>query len=695
MRRLLLLVVLLSMPALARELRGRVSHTEDGSAVVREKAGGAYVLRANLVTQSGEVVVLNLQEGLTQIFEASKPAAIQAVRAGARVRAVVDDDCRLESDLCIASQVDVEPGAGITRLEAVKERAAELDKGPAAAEPGMAALGGAGRVDARDAAEELALRDASCPEGMVAWMRDGRRVTDSEGKPACRIKQQFIKGELTNLGSDKLVLSDSRFGLRVGYARLDNSSYLAVSPEIDMLFGEDVRLGLGLPLHVRAYADGFYDTGKIKFREHDYDKPSDYARILRFLTIGKKEDQLFLNVSQLYAATIGHGAVVRRYSGNIDTNITRVGAQFDAYAKYGGFEAFVGDVVQPQHFLAGLAFFKPLGWITGPSRETLGWTSIGLSTAMDLAAPYTLCRNTATRYPQVGESGTAPAELGCAGAAYYESGEPVAQETRRAQVVGVDLETKIVKTENVDIKPYLDYSRLLDISNANGVGGKAEGGGGLTLGFLGRFNVGDVKVHAFRVVVEGRYFDGNYLPGYFDTFYEVQKFQFITGKADIAYEPKLRTILGRDPSHKRAGYYLEAAYQFNQGLALMAAYEDSAHVSGPADICSYAGCNKAVGRRNLTLHIEYPAYSWLQFFGSYYHRSFDGAPLDTNKPLGDNTLIYSAVRIHVLPILFLNARIFRSWHADEVLGEMKNLWGGDFDIEFGYEFDRTSRPDRR
>src|SRR5205823_6670171 len=136
------------------------------------------------------------------------------------------------------------------------------------------------------------------------------------------------------------------------------------------------------------------------------------------------------------------------------------------------------------------------------------------------------------------------------------------------------LETKIVKTENSDLKPYLDYSRLLDISNPTGVGAKATGGGGLTLGMLGRFNFGDVKVHAFRVVVEGRYFDGNYLPGYFDTFYEVQKFQYITGSANPGYEPKLATILGRDPAHKRAGFYLEVAYQFNQGLAVMAAYED-------------------------------------------------------------------------------------------------------------------------
>jgi hypothetical protein len=653
----LLGLLVVAAPAWSREVRGRVTHTEEGSEAVRKKANSQYVLRANVVTPSGEVLTLDVQEGLTQVFQGSRPAAASAVRANARIRAVLDDDCKTQSELCVASRVEIEQVAGLTRIEAMKERAAIADAEPARiADPGTKALVGDRGDDA---------------------------------------KRQFIKGELTNLGSDKLVLADSRFGLRMGYAHLDNSSYLAIAPEVDMHFGEDVALGLGVPLNVRAYADGFWDTGKIKFRPHDYATAADFARILRYLTVGKKEDPFYLGLSQLFAASIGHGAIVRRYSANIATPQEpfgynkRVGAQLDAYGRFGGFEAFTGDIIHPQNFVAGLAFVKPLGWIDGPSRDTLGQTSIGVSTALDANAPYTL-RRMPGGYPAVGDSSVCPDPT----AASCEPGEEIVQEARHAQVVGVDLETKILKTEDADLKPYLDYSRLLDISNPTGVGAKASGGGGLTLGMLGRFNKGDVKVHAFRVVLEGRYFDGNYLPGYFDTFYEVQKFQYITGKASTAYEPKLRTILGRDNAHKRAGYYVEAAYQYNNGLALMAAYEDSFHVSGPTDICNDQGCAKAVGSRNLTLHIEYPAYSWLQFFASYYRRSYEGAVLNTSQPLGDNTLIYGAVRLHALWIFFLNARVFRTWQADPALGEMKNLWGGEVDLEIGYEFDRSRRASR-
>ena len=691
-----LLAALCAAPAFAREVRGRVSHTEDADEAVKKAANGAYSMRANIVTTTGDVAAINIVEGQTKVFQGPQPSAVQEVRAGAHVRATVDDACRIDQGACTASELTIEQVEGFSRIEAVKEHAeaadADLDKGTQSAAPGMTAFGGS-HGDAREAGDE---KQEDCPLGMVALMKDDQRVMDENGHPACRQRRQFIKGELTNLGSDKLVVADSRFGLGFGYAHLDNSSYLALSPEVDMHFGEQipVALGLGVPLNVRAYADGFIDHQGIKLRAQDYNQPSDYARILRFLTINKKEDQFYLNISQLSAASVGHGSIVRRYSGNVDTNITRVGAEVDAYGKYGGFEAFVGDVVQPQHFLAGLAFVKPLGFITGPSHDTLGWTSLGVSTAMDLQAPYALCRSKATNFPQVGDSSFTADSLGCAGAAYYEPGEPVvaAGGTRHAQLVGADIETKIVKTENVDVKPYLDYSRMLGISNPD-PGTRADGGGGLTLGMLGRFNAGDVKVHAFRIVLEGRYYDGNYLPGYFDTFYEVQKFQFITGQADVAYQPKLRTILNRDPAHKRAGYYVEFGWQYNGGLALMAAYEDSFHVAGPAAICNPCENSQAqvVGSRNLTLHIEYPAYSWLQFFASYYRRSYDGPVFDTSKPFGDNTLVYAAARLHVLWVMFLNGRVFRAWQVDPVLGEMKNLWGGDFSLEFGWEFDRSKR----
>lgn len=170
MRRLLLALVLCAAPAMAREVRGRVSHTEEAPEAMRKAAQGQQVLRMNLVTEAGEVVTLQVQDGLTKVFEGAQLTSAGAVRANARIKATVDDDCALSSDLCVATQVEIEQVAGLTRIEAVRERAAiadaELDKGPDGAVTGMKALGGGHAGDPRDAADDLALHDASCPDGM-------------------------------------------------------------------------------------------------------------------------------------------------------------------------------------------------------------------------------------------------------------------------------------------------------------------------------------------------------------------------------------------------------------------------------------------------------------------------------------------------------------------------------------------------
>ena len=265
-----------------------------------------------------------------------------------------------------------------------------------------------------------------------------------------------------------------------------------------------------------------------------------------------------------------------------------------------------------------------------------------------------------------------------------DPGEPVVARTQTAALVGVDVETKIVKTEKVDIKPFADYSRLLSSGTLEASDGArtVNGGGGFTAGMLGRFNAGSTeKVHAFRVVLEGRYFDSSYIPGYFDTFYEIQKYQFITGPASVNYRPKLYQVLAQDGGGKRTGFYVEGAYQYNGGFAVMTAFEMATTPDGVT----------GVGGKNFTFHVEYPAYSFLQFFGSFYRRNFTGALFpqkDSNDHYPDDMLIYAAARLHILPILFLNARYYRTWQADPVLGQMRNINGAEIDLEFGYEFDR-------
>ena len=46
-------------------------------------------------------------------------------------------------------------------------------------------------------------------------------------------------------------------------------------------------------------------------------------------------------------------------------------------------------------------------------------------------------------------------------------------------------------------------------------------------GHLLRLNVGRNPLHALRIRLEYRNYDPNYLPSYFDTLYEIQRYQYL------------------------------------------------------------------------------------------------------------------------------------------------------------------------
>jgi hypothetical protein len=195
----------------------------------------------------------------------------------------------------------------------------------------------------------------------------------------------------THLGATELVPDGDRLSLHLGHEWQIDGRWLLVMPEADVSFGP-VTFGVAIPLRVRSTGPGLFDGGGVSFRPGDWSDARDAARLLRFLSYGGKEDPVFVDVSQLHAFTIGHGAVVRRYADSLGAEKNSVGAELDAHARYAGLEAFAGDVTRPDGVVGGLAFVRPLAWLQGDGGQTLGRTSLGLSYAADRRAPSSLAR---------------------------------------------------------------------------------------------------------------------------------------------------------------------------------------------------------------------------------------------------------------------------------------------------------------
>jgi hypothetical protein len=387
----------------------------------------------------------------------------------------------------------------------------------------------------------------------------------------------FVKGELSMyLGSDRLVVKNNRVGVSAGLDRFETAFYLLVEPMVDLRF-LDGKLGFGFGVPLRFELVNFATnpmTGAPlltqnlgRLRLEDWDQVHDFGRVLKYVTFGRKEDPLYISAGQRYASSIGHGAIMRRYAPNIDVDYPRASAQVDAYNEYAGFELFTNDLLE-WNTLAGLAFVKPLAFFNKENLLTKTF-SVGVTGATDWRAPYTIRTDAATGLRQVDASGRLLAN------------------ERPVVLVGLDAEVKVVKTRHVDLKPYVDYSHLVG------------GDGGFTAGLLGRFNVGTDIVNAFRLVGEFRVLGSRYLPSYFDTFYEVERFIFATEEAPGS---PVRTALTRQQYllerglGQRLGYYLEASWGIPGKVGVTLAAEGVSN--SPAT--------------NLIAHLEVPVLDFFQ-----------------------------------------------------------------------------------
>lgn len=467
---------------------------------------------------------------------------------------------------------------------------------------------------------------------------------------------EFIKGEFAHAGVIRLVPTRSFIGARVGALIQDEKIYLSVAPKADLRFMEGkLQLGIEVPLNLEMYSlqnaadagsggGGFDEAGKV--REGDYDEARDFVKFLRYLTYGRKEDNLYINVGQLYAATLGHGQVMRRYAGNVDINQTRVGVEVDAYGKYGGFEFFLADVTRGNVFGA-LGFIKPLSLFTDdPMAQSF---SLGVSWATDQRAPYELVRQDAVGTATTGAVISA------------DDGSPLnppLTNTRAVNIIGFDAELKVLKTESVDLKTYADFSML------------QGSGSGVALGVLGRFNFRVGKtVHLLRTRLELRTYDSDFVPSYFDSLYEFQKYQFTPDLDAFGpdYTTKLQAIRNRQ-GPRRYGVYAEATYAIPEWIVFAAVFETESEGQD----------------QHLMLHAEVP-WSWLQIFVTYHQRN-----LSRPFTFDQNDLLYAGARLKLLPILFVNGRVQKAFAWDKSAFDDLGAYSDDLnyqvDVEFGWQF---------
>jgi hypothetical protein len=535
----------------------------------------------------------------------------------------------------------------------------------------------------------------------------------------------FHKGELSHLGSVKLYNTHNSIGVALGASQIDNIYYASLSPELNLHIGP-FSLGAGVPLQFEVfnmanvdvwdpetYSTTYENAGT--FRMEDWNNAlsfpyTDLVRPLKYVTWGRKEDHIYVDLNRVHPITIGHGQLVRRYAPNTDINDSNLFAEFDAYYHFGGVELMVGPLPIPR-LVGGLAFVKPLGLFLDDyfSRSL----SLGVSYVADLNAPTQL---TTITDPDTGEL------------KYPIDDNHFMWENRNSvtgnwvQGAGVDAEFKAAKWAFIDLKFYGDYSHLLfpGVPEANI---EAFNGGGATVGSLLRLSFGSTPIrdlddetdavrlgqepremratHAARFRAEGKFFSPQYLPSYFNPLYETDKYQFGFGNTAEGQRATLPTKVGYLASQSEApwrmGYYLEGTYSWLDWFAVTTVYEDAWTVDD---------FDPVAAGRNLVVHAESNGMGFLQFFASYHFRNFEFENWSKVFQFStDSEIFYAGARLQILFVAF-NLGVQRGFSIDYLetdtaleqvpnKGEdlyrlssvgLKNQWSGNFNVEIGWQF---------
>jgi hypothetical protein len=260
-------------------------------------------------------------------------------------------------------------------------------------------------------------------------------------------------------------------------------------------------------------------------REDAFNEETDYLAMIRFLQWGKERDFLYFRFGELSQATIGHGSIVHNYFNGLDYNSPKTGGRLNLNWGWAGVETMVSDIYsfstdtkETEGLVAARAYVRPFR-ILGFGLPFVKQFALGVTTATDAKAPKTLSTS-------IGGSGDPVIDLD-------SDGNIITLEDEQVQILGADIEYYLIGGEDalipgfgiLSILPYADYNQI------------KNHGWGKHYGVLLEIDINEVPllgsvlmglVGKLEIQFERREAKRNYIPGYFDSLYEIQRYQYPT-----------------------------------------------------------------------------------------------------------------------------------------------------------------------
>lgn len=436
------------------------------------------------------------------------------------------------------------------------------------------------------------------------------------------------------------------FGAGLGFRGIGEDYFVTLQLRLGLNLGP-VGVGVAFPLNLRVWdRDPTLDSldppqkdfgGMLRIRREDWDETTEFLKIIRYVRLGNKGDTFYVRAGEL-TGDIGHGTIVGRYHNNLDINTLHVGVVLDINTDYGGIETLVNDVptlgmsgVSDTRLVAARLYFKP--WSLIDPQSILNRFAIGYTIATDLQAPYTMQQDPLS------------------GAVTVVDSKPQVDEQRNAVVTGLDLEFNVLDLPILSLTPYTDF---------NGIVGAGWGW------HAGIYAVAKLPIGldlTMPVRLEYRRFSADYIPTYFSTGYDVERFQYM----GLAGMTKLRFVEEQPHGEGLNGLYGDLAFDFVGIFQIGALYE------------GYQG-----RRSQLAAYLNVPAFETLQF--KAYYLKTDIADVDDFFTFDERSIAIAQIRYELISYVYLVGQYMRTWKLDLATGRYETVNDWNIGVETGFTF---------
>lgn len=264
----------------------------------------------------------------------------------------------------------------------------------------------------------------------------------------------------------------------LGLVWIDEEPHYAMRLTPDFSFG---KIGLGFDLNLEFNAQG-------ELREENFNDVGDYLGVIRYVRYGVKNDPIYGQIGQLSHYTLGYGNMVFAYNNMPSFDEKAVGLALDIDFDEWGFESMYSDFSEAG-VVGARGYARPVKMALDAPIPIVSDIEVGASFAGDLSSEH-------------------DATLGVVDST---GAVTIVDEASPVRMIGFDIGVPIVSLPMTEITLYSAYTNIFDYGN------------GLSTGLMFEFSgLGLVNVAA---KLERRFNGDQYIPSYFDAFYEIDKFR--------------------------------------------------------------------------------------------------------------------------------------------------------------------------